>query len=167
MLTLKQRRFAYSMVQAGDIGAAAKAAEVTPELAEQWLLDPDIKAVIDHDKVAAIDTATETRERVIARYAAIANADIGDYFMKDTDWSMMKPIDQLTRTQRLCIKKIKPTQHGVELELYDRLRANDKLAELLGLLADGTGDVSAEDKASQIRNLLQEMEDVTTGITTH
>jgi len=167
MLTTKQRQFAYAMVHAGTIEAAAKAAEITIEIAEQWLVDPDIEAVIFHDKVAAVNTATETRERVIARYAAIANADIIDYFEPDTDCAMLRPLNQLTQQQRLSIKKISHTQHGPVLELYDRLRANDKIAEIIGVLNTHDTGESADEKARRIRTLLQEMEDVTTGVTAH
>lgn len=166
-LTLKQRWFAHAYVNTGNIEHAAKAAEITVEEAQLWLIEPDISAVIVHDKVAAVTTAMETRDRIMARYAIIANADYGDYFVVGTECSMLIPLDKLTKEQRMCIKKIKHTQHGPELELYDRMHANNKLAEAFKIFADDTVGASVEEKASQIRTLLQEMDDVTDGFTAH
>jgi phage terminase small subunit len=155
------------MVTAGNLEAAADAAEVTLEVAQQWASEPDIKAVISHDQVAALDTATETRERIIARYANIANADITAYFVPGTDYAAIKPPEELTAGQRAAIKKISHNQHGPILELHDAVRANDKLTEICALISDSNNDESADEKAKRIRTLLQEMEDVTTGVTTH
>lgn len=167
MLTTKQRRFAYSMVHTGNIDAAAKVVEITLEVAEQWLNVPEIEQLITHDMVAAIDTAIETRERVIARYANIANADITDYFVPGSNWAALKPAEELTKAQRLAIKEVGANQHGPVLKLHDSIRANDKLCDILALISDSNTDESADEKARRIRTLLQEMEDVTTGVITH
>lgn len=167
-LTTKQRWFANAMATTSNIEQAAKVAEISLEQAEQWLVHPDIEPVILHDKIAAINTAMETRDRVISRYANIANADLSDYYVKNSNMTQLRDIGDLTVAQRQCIKSVKFTPQGDPiLELYDRMRANDKLADILKVVSDDVTGASAEEKASQIRTLLQEMEDVTTGVTTH
>ncbi len=166
-ISIKQRRFAYTLIHTGNIEHAAKAAEISLELAREWERDPDVEAVITHDKVAALNTAFETRERVIARYANIANNDPGDFFLGGEVGWQLKPLELLTADQRRCIKKITRNQWGESVEFYDSMRANDKLAEILRVIVDDVGSQSAEEKASQIRRLLQDMEDATTGVTTH
>lgn len=166
-LSTKQRRFAYTLIHTGSLENAAKVAEISLELAREWENDPDISAVITHDKVAAITTAMETRERVIARYANIANNNPGDFFYGgDLGWQL-KAVGDLTDDQLRCIKKITRNQWGESVEFYPADRANDKLADILRVIGDDQRSESAEEKANQIRKLLQDMDDVTTGVTTH
>lgn len=166
-ISTKQRRFAYTLIHTGNIEHAAKAAEISLELAREWERDPDVEAVITHDKVAALNTAMETRERVIARYANIANNNPGDFFVGGEAGWQLKAVGDLTDDQLRCIKKITRNQWGESVEFYPADRANDKLAEILRVIADDMRSESAEEKASQIRRLLQDMEDATTGVTTH
>ena len=168
MLTTKQRMFAYTYSKTRDLASAAKQAEISEVEAGEWLVQPAIQAVILADQIADINTATETRERVISRYAEIANADILDYFVPETQCTILRPLEDLTPAQRRCIKSIKHNAQGVPaLELYDRLRATDKIAEIIGILDKNDTGESSEEKAARIRHLLKEMEDVTTGVTTH
>jgi len=167
MLTLKQRRFAYVMSRFDDFELAIKEAEIDRETGVEFLNDADVAATIDTDRLAGIAASLETRERVIARYANWADNDPGDYMLGGEAGWELKPPEMLTPNQRRRIKKISHNQWGTTVEFYDSMRANDKLAELLGLVADTGNDESAEDKAKQIRGLVDEMERATTGVTTH
>jgi hypothetical protein len=174
MLTEQKRRFAYQVVTTGDLKKAAEFVGIDDETAAAWFADPEINEILVADRAAGLTTAMETRERVIARYAEVAAGDITDYFHDggaegEGGWFRLKDIKDLTPAQRRRIKKIKPTQHGIELELHDPMRANDKLAEIMKLFEANTDSESAEDKAKLLRQLADEMEGVTAGggFTTH
>jgi len=174
MLTEQKRRFAYQVVTTGNLKKAADFVGIDDATAAEWFADPEVNEIMVHDRRAGLTTAMETRERVIARYAEIANGDITEYFKRGGDeagggWFQLKNIDDLTPEQRRRIKKIKPTQHGIELELHDAQRANDKLAEILKLFEDNSDNETAEDKAKLLRQLADEMEGATAGgsFTTH
>jgi hypothetical protein len=173
MLTEQKRRFAYQVIAHGDKLKAADFIGIDEATADEWLADPEVQAAIEHDRAAAIAVAGENRESVVARSINWANVDPGDYFETigpdgeplpgALGWSILKGPAQLTTAQRRCIKKIKWSQHGPEIEFYDAMRANRDVAEFLGVLDSGHEDTRPEDWASALRELADDMEKVTSG----
>lgn len=95
--------------------------------------------LIARDRVAAM-VADRLGERIravqmdgdeaIERLSRFARADIGQVLGPDD------PLSKLPDEIRLCIKTVRPTQHGRVIELYDAMRATEDLAKAAGRLKE-------------------------------
>jgi len=166
-MKFKQRRLAYEYSRTDDIVKSADAADVPIEEATALIRDPEFIKLVDADRDALLLTEMETAERIIARYANIANNDPGDFFLGGCAGYEPKPVELLTKAQRQCIKKITHSQHGTTIEFHCPMRANDKLAEFRKLFIATESNETTEEKASRIRELLAGIDSATTGITAH
>lgn len=167
-LTYKERRLAYELSKTDDIARAATGSELSIAQAQTLLENPEFFAIVEGDRSAAHASDMETAERIIARYANIANCDPGEFFQGGEMGFEPKPLDQLTKAQRQCIKKLKPSQHGTEIEFHCPMRANDKLAEAKKLFVETETSESADEKAGRIRDLIAGIDSATSGaVTTH
>lgn len=160
--TIQMRHFMYTMAKHDDLRRAAAAAEVSEDTAKEWLGRPEVAAEIQKDMLANLTTAMETSERIIARYAVLADLDVTEYYMGgDAGWAA-KPIELLTHNQRRRIKKVAFTANGdMNIEFHDPVRALDKLAQIHGLFENELDTETAEQKARQIRDMIKAMEDAT------
>lgn len=104
------------------------------------------------ERQKALQRRTEvTQERVIGELAAIAFADVADYVQIIDNGGF--PMVQLTPTKsipthkRAAIAGIKQGANGIEVKLYDKLVALDKLGQHLGLFNnnDIDNDSTADD----------------------
>lgn len=166
-LTFKERRLAYALSKDDDIAKAATEADMTIEQAQAKLAEPEFFELVEADRQAAVTADMETAERIIARYANIANNDPGEFFLGGAAGYEPKPVEMLTREQRQCIKKITHSQHGITIEFHCPMRANDKLAEAKRIFIETDTGETTDEKAARIRQLLRGINDATTGITTH
>ena len=74
---------------------------------------------------------------------------------------IIKNLDELTEAQQKCIKSIKPTRNGVELELYPKTDVGDRIAKMLGLNDPEKLDIKSEltgDKHIDVIDILQAAE---------
>jgi hypothetical protein len=98
----------------------------------------------------------------MARWSNWIKANIYDYFKMDQDDILvLRDPSELTEEQQLRVKKITASvnQYGqnVTIELHDVSKAQDRMAEILGLINSQTPVGSAEDTAVAIRDLIGKM----------
>ena len=141
-LTFRQRLFvSYYLGEAGGnaTDAARKAGYPHPNTqGPRLLVNVRIRAAID----AKLDSVALSADEVLARLSELASSDLGDYivFRRDGSWSIdLKRAKKARRTG--TIRKLKfrresgedGTVDHIEIDLYDKLAALDKLARHHGL----------------------------------
>ena len=158
--TLKRREFVYHLARKGMIKQAAADAGFSPLTGESLMKMQPIRDAVQVEIARQIAAASESEESVIARWAMWANGDICKIF--NDDWTL-KAKNEIPEAQQRCIKRIKVTltAHGrnVDVELFDAHRANNDLAQMMGLLVKGDSDPSTpEETARLIRSAVQEID---------
>ena len=85
-----------------------------------------------------------TQERVIGELAAIAFADVADYVQIINDGGLpmvqLTPTKEIPTNKRAAIAGIKQGNNGIEVKLYNKLDALDKLGRHLGLFKEYDSD---------------------------
>ena len=74
---------------------------------------------------------------------------------------LVKNLEELTEAQQKCIKSIKPTRNGVEIELYPKTDVGDRIAKMLGFNEAEKLDVKSEltgDKHTDVIDILKAAE---------
>jgi phage terminase small subunit len=169
--TIKRRRFCHNLVRnGGQIGkAATDAGYNTTEEGTYLLRLPQIKKYIEIDLRNHLDAEAVTEESVITRWANWASVDISDYVEKDRRVKRrgqvrMRSPWNVDAQARKCIKKltVKDLDDGAQeltIEFHDAMKANEKLAQVLGLMAADRDDktVNAEETAREIFDAIQQM----------
>jgi hypothetical protein len=161
--TTGRREFCYHMARLGDAKKAAEAAGMSPTSGPYLFQLEAVRAVVEKELTRLLRVSGENEESVIARWSMWADSDVGDYFIGDYQ---LRPLDELTKEQRQCIKKIKISHNArgdrnVDIELHDQHKANNDLAVMMGLLGKGDNDTTPpEETANAIQRALQEMNDV-------
>lgn len=168
--TVKKRKFCYHAARnGGDFRKAAKDAGYKQEEYgyELWK-KPEIRREIEKELLACLQKEGENSETIIARWSNWINANIYDYFKMDQDgiFTLRDPKD-LTEEQKLRVKKITTSvnQYGqnVSVELHDAAKAQDRLAEILGLINSQNVSTNPAETAEAIRDLIGQMQDVSIG----
>ncbi len=165
--TLKRKRFVSHFVRNGGNGskAATDAGYKEYQEAARLLQHAVIRQAIQDELRSALQKEGENSETIIARWANMAQANLADYFKMDQDGEIsLKDLDSLTNEQQLRLKKITATrnQYGqnITVELHDVLKANDRLAEIHGLLRTDANFLPPDETAKEIRDVLRKMDDV-------
>lgn len=78
-------------------------------------------------------------ERIIEEYGKIAFCNILDFYEVVDGNLQVKSIDEIPSEYAGAISGLKQTKDGVELKLYDKYKALEAIAKLLGI-ADDTED---------------------------
>lgn len=108
------------------------------------------------------------KEDILKQYAEMFNYNPLDYLdiineiesiygedgdvvaQKNRQVVIIKDLNELTDIQQKCIKGIKQTRYGLELELYSKLEVGEKIAKMLGfneadkIEMNSTGSVNVE-----------------------
>jgi phage terminase small subunit len=162
--TLKKQRFVYHYVRNGGlVEKACKEAGYADRASGSALLKS--KTVVDaiqRELLACLQKEGENSETIMARWSNWIKANIYDYFKMDQDDILvLRDPSELTEEQQLRVKKITASvnQYGqnVTIELHDVSKAQDRMAEILGLINSQTPVGSAEDTAVAIRDLIGKM----------
>lgn len=145
-LTYKQRLFveAYLGPAGGNAtDAARRAGYAWPDRAGPRLVGKSsVRAAID----ARLDEAALSTSEILARLSECATASVEHFIAIDEnaqgDAAYRLDLNKAKRRHKLhLIKKIKPTQHGIGIELHDPIAALDKLGRYRGLWdSKGQGD---------------------------
>lgn len=101
--------------------------------ADHHLNKSEVQAAIEFLAGRMMEKLDITAEKVQRQIAAVAFFDPRDVMQFDQYGVRMLHSRFWTAEQVAAIKKIKMGQNGVELELYDRLRASEMLAKQLGV----------------------------------
>jgi phage terminase small subunit len=138
-LSDRQRRFADEFLKDLDAGAAATRAGYAPGSAPYRATKlrgyPGVAALIDAGMAEKQRMIRITADRVLAEYARIAFADIGDL----ADWTnqrlRLKPTRQIAHASSAAVAFIGPARGAtLQIRLHDKVYALDMLARHLGLL---------------------------------
>ena len=88
-------------------------------------------------KARSLARHLDAKDQIIEELALVAFSDIGDLLVSGPDGLTVKPLDTLPSALRRPLSgiTIRRTAHGgtVRLRMHDKLRALDKLSQMLGL----------------------------------
>jgi hypothetical protein len=157
--TVKRRDFVTHYARTGAIEQASLNAGLSRQTGSRLIKYQTVRTAIQEEVSKLLLCVAESEESVIARWATWANADVSLIF--NDDWTL-KPLAEIPMSQRRCIKKIKVTNspHGrnIEVEMFDAHKANNDLAQMMGLLGKGDSDTTPpEETAKQLQQALQEI----------
>jgi len=160
----KRRRFVIFYVENGGNGtAAAERADFKAPAQEavRLLKDAKVREAIAQYARLVTRNSGESRETIIDRELNWASSDIGNYFTTTGDVTgQLKNLDQLTKRQRQCIKKLSWNRNGPVLELHDPGRANRHLAEYAGMISKDDDALTPDDAASLIAAAMDRMDEL-------
>ncbi|MDZ4738773.1 MAG: terminase small subunit [Alphaproteobacteria bacterium] len=113
-------------------GYAVKSAHVT---ASRLLAEPKVRKAISAELVTRFDVS---KESIIDELAALAFANLGDYY----DWTggeiRVKPSRKLTAQQKKAVTSVRRVNGAdggiVQLRIANQLKALELLAKLLGMM---------------------------------
>ncbi|MBQ7990782.1 MAG: terminase small subunit [Oscillospiraceae bacterium] len=95
-----------------------------------------------------------TKKNLLEQLSAAAFADLGRICTVETDGDMqaihIKDTSELTKPERLALCQIKAGTRGIEVKLYDKLKAIEMIARLTGLFEPG-------DENEELRRLFDEL----------
>lgn len=142
-MTEKQRRFCDEYLIDLNATRAYKAAypsvkkdESAHACAAKLLRKATVKSYLD-ERIRERQKRTEiTQDRVLREIAAIAFADIGDVVSVSGGAVCLVDTDGLPEEKRKMISGIKEGREGVEVKMYDRLKALELLGKHLGMFDD-------------------------------
>lgn len=101
--------------------------------AKRYLAKAEVQAAVEHLGKKMMEMLDITAEKVQRQIAAVAFFDPRQVMEFDQYNVRMLHSRFWTSEQVAAVKKIKMGPNGVELELYDRLRASEMLAKQLGV----------------------------------
>ena len=105
-----------------------------------------------------------TQKRVIDELAAIAFADVADYAQVTERNGMtfvtLTPTGEIPANKRAAIAGIKQSAYGIEVKLYNKLDALDKLGRHLGIFKENDDDGQQEDDDGFIEALKGQVDSV-------
>jgi hypothetical protein len=160
----KRRTFVIVYVEnGGNATAAAEAAGFAFPAVEGSRLLRDAKIIEGIEAHSAIVSrvAGESRDTVLARMMNRANINPQDYFDYTEDTAgTLKPLNQLTKRQAQCIKKISWNQNGPVVEWHDPAVADRDIATLTGMNVKEDTALTADDAASLIAAALDRMDEL-------
>jgi len=164
--TLKKQKFCYHYVRNGGmVEKACKEAGYADRASGHALLQKKtIQDRIQAELLACLQKDGENSETIMARWSNWIRANIYDYFKMDQDGVLvLRDPEELSEEQQLRVKKISATvnQYGqnISVELHDVSKAQDRMAEILGLINSQTPVGTPQDTAQAIRDLIGKMHD--------
>lgn len=186
-LTVKQEKFVRAYVESGNATQAYMKAYSTKNMkqatinnnAYMLLNRSDIKASVKKLKHELSKKDIITKEEMLKTYAEMYRANPIDFVtvksedktevdkegnVLSTEYSqvvLVKNLEELTEAQQKCIKSIKPTRNGVEIELYPKTDVGDRIAKMLGFNEAEKLDVKSEltgDKHTDVIDILKAAE---------
>lgn len=162
--TLRKRKFCYHYARNG--GNAQKACKDAgfKDLAygTTLLKSPTIVKTIQNEALSCLQKLDENSETIIARWSNWLRGNVYDHFKMDQEGNLQhKDPELLTEAQKARVKKLTVTnnQYGqnVTIELHDQAKAQDRLAEILGLINSQHISSTPQETAHAIRDLIGQM----------
>lgn len=113
------------------------------KLSDKYLADAGIRGAIEVLGKRMMEKLSITAEKIQQRLAAVAFFDPREVMEFDHNGVKMLHSRFWTKEQAMAIQSVKPGQTGVELKLYDGLKATEMLAKQIGLQPDETPEAAA------------------------
>lgn len=76
------------------------------------------------------------QDRVLKELSNMIDLDVTEIVSIDSDTVIVKDTSCLTAEQKKCIKSIKQTRDGIEIQFYDKMKALELLGRHLGMFTD-------------------------------
>lgn len=165
-LTLEEQLFVRSYIIDRNLVAAMRRlghrgedAGVLKRRAQKYLDKVDVQNAVDYLAKRMMQKLDITAEKVQRRIASVAFFDPREVMTFDKYGVSLLHSRYWTAEQAAAIKSIKQGQHGVELVMYDSLRASEMLAKQLGVQPDEsdsaqTARIAADETMDRIANIL-------------
>lgn len=129
-------------------------------IAEKYLDNTEVKACIDTLAKQMMDRLAITADNVNQRIAAVAFFDPRTVMEFDHTGLSLKHSRHWTKEEAAAIQSIKQGKDGVELKLYDGLRAAEMLGKQLGTLQDDTEEARALSTKAAAEEVLTTIADI-------
>ena len=144
-LTAKEDLFAHKVVELDNQSEALRIAypytrkwkdEAVWARASELANKDKVKLRIENIKNRLSDKQIIRKEELLEQYAEMFNCNPLDFLEvveNDNEQRMViKDLKELSVAQQKCIKSIKPTRNGIEIELYPKTDIGDRIAKMLG-----------------------------------
>ncbi len=105
-------------------------------MVKKYLAKPEVQEAIEYLASQMMQKLEVTAERVNRAMAAVAFFDPRSVMEFDQFHVSLIPSRFWTEEQAMAIQSIKMGPHGIDIKLYDRMRATEMLAKQLGQLPD-------------------------------
>lgn len=119
--------------------------QILKQRARRYLSNPEVQGAIEYYAKQMMAKLEVTAEKVQERIAAVAFFDIREVMEFDRNGINLMPSKLWTAQQAAAVKKIKSGQFGLEIEMYDGLKAAEMLAKQLNMQPEDT-DLQAQSR---------------------
>lgn len=93
----------------------------------------------------------EITEKIVGEYAKAAFCNVCDFYEIKDGVLTVKPLEKIPDSAAGAIAGLKQTKDGVELKFYDKYKALEAIAKIMGIPENGNGNASeAEESALRI-----------------
>lgn len=149
-LTDKQKRLADEYLVDLQVGAAARRAGYSECYASKVLRKPQVRAYVEQRIAERRERVEVTQDAVLTELAKIGFASVSEFAKlmggkKDEDFVRALKLLADEEASAGAVAQIKQGPHGVEIKLYDKLKALELLGKHLGLFAPGGAELPEED----------------------
>jgi phage terminase small subunit len=154
----RQRQFAQAYVKCFNITQAAESTTnlrgaAAYQTGRRMLDIPYVKKYVEFLRDQAMEEMGFTKERVIAELCKISFSDMGNFITWSSEWSEEQHryvhrviINDSAELDTTVIKTVKINKNGqLEIDLYDKLNALDKLCKILGLNVSEKVEITGKD----------------------
>lgn len=146
----RQKVLADAYLAEGSVKAAAKRAGYSCGHASKVLRKPAVHAYIDRHLQERRERIEVTQDAVLTELAKIGFANVSEFARlmggkKDEDFVRALKLLADEEAGAGAVAQIKQGTHGVEIKLYDKLKALELLGKHLGLFAPGGNPAPEED----------------------
>lgn len=139
-LTVKQEIFCNTYLETGNATEAYRQAydcgnmkyDTIVKRAGEMLHKGVVKGWLEAKHADLNERSDIRKQEILEELKSIAFADIADYVDFDGSLLSIKPLDQLTSSQRRAIEYIRKTKHGIEIRLHGKSWSIDRICKMLG-----------------------------------
>ena len=80
-------------------------------------------------------------ERIIDEYSKAAFCNVCDFYEISKDGTLqVKPLESIPKSSAGAISGFKQTKEGIEIKFYDKYKALEAIAKIMGIASDDSGD---------------------------
>lgn len=150
-LVINRENFCHYYIETGNASEAYRKAYpcsvswkdgVVQKRAFELLKNPDVLCRMNELRDEACERFDMKKDDALRFLAEVVNVDPIDIMSTGKDSYIVKSIDEVPKSVRMCIQSIKNTQYGIEIRLYSKIAAITQISRMLGWDAPTKSDVS-------------------------
>lgn len=161
-LTIKQEKFVNKYMQCGSASEAYRFAydcknmksTTINKTAFELIKNPKIAAIIKERQQKSASRVNISKEKILKELALIGFYDLKDYVNVEGNEQgggvVITPFDKLTKEQLVAIKEVKEGRGGIELKMYDKLVALERICKMLGYDAPEKKDIKFDEETAKV-----------------